>query len=142
MKEHVVKRKIMWGDLDSLGIVFYPRYYEWIDASGHLFFEAINLNIGDLWRKRKILFGLVETSCRYVIPARYHQEIRILTNIDALNRKTLVLKYTILASESDDLMVEGFEKRICMDVSDPKDFQAIDIPPEIYAVLKNAKEGV
>jgi len=30
------------------GIVFYPRYYEWIDACGHLFFESIGLNIGKL----------------------------------------------------------------------------------------------
>jgi len=28
MKQNIVERKIMWGDLDSLGIVFYPRYYE------------------------------------------------------------------------------------------------------------------
>jgi len=39
MMQNVVERKIMWGDLDSLGIVFYPRYYEWIDASGHLFLK-------------------------------------------------------------------------------------------------------
>ncbi|HUU80038.1 MAG TPA: acyl-CoA thioesterase, partial [Acidobacteriota bacterium] len=72
MKENIVERKIMWGDLDSLGIVFYPRYYEWIDACGHLFFESISLNIGDLWRERKIIFGLVETSSRYFKPGRYH----------------------------------------------------------------------
>jgi hypothetical protein len=48
MKQNIVKRKIMWGDLDPLGIVFYPRYYQWLDACGHLFFEAINLNIDKL----------------------------------------------------------------------------------------------
>ena len=126
----------MWGDLDSLGIVFYPRYYEWIDASGHLFFESINLTIGDLWRDRKIQFGLVETSCRYFKPGKYHQEIRIITSIDALNEKTVVLKHTIRDSKDDTLLLEGLEKRICMDVSDPENFRAIDIPEDIYAVLK------
>jgi len=141
MKEHVLKRKIMWGDLDSLGIVFYPRYYEWIDGCSHLFFESLNLHIGDLWRGRKILFGLVETSCRYRMPGRYHQEIRIITTIDALDRKTVVMKHAIMASKGDDLMVEGFEKRICLDVSDPDHFRAIDIPDDIYAILKSAAEG-
>ena len=139
MKQNVVERKIMWGDLDSLGIVFYPRYYEWIDASGHLFFDKINLNIGDLWQKRNILFGLVETSCRYLKPGRYHQSVRIVTNIDALEEKTLVFKHSIQESTDNALMVEGYEKRVCLDVSDPKNFRAIDIPQDIYDVLKKAK---
>ena len=141
MQQNVVERKIMWGDLDSLGIVFYPRYYEWIDACGHLFFEKINLNIGDLWHERNILFGLVETSCRYFKPARYHQSVRIVTNIDALEEKTLVFKHSIHDSTDDALMVEGYEKRVCLDVSDPKNFRAIDIPQDIYDVLKKAKGG-
>ena len=129
----------MWGDLDSLGIVFYPRYYEWIDACGHLFFEANNLSLGDLWRERKILFGLAETSCRYFRPARYHQEISILTRIDDLDKKTVFLRHTIRRSIDDTLMVEGLEKRICLDVSDPADFRAIDIPGDIHDLLERAR---
>ncbi|UCF86095.1 MAG: acyl-CoA thioesterase [Desulfobacteraceae bacterium] len=136
MTRNIVERKIMWGDLDSLGIVFYPRYYEWIDASGHLFFEKINLNIGKLWHEKNILFGLVETSCRYLKPARYHQSIRIVTHIDALEEKTLVLNHSIHNSADDTVMVEGYEKRVCLDVSDQKDFRAINIPQDIYDVLK------
>ena len=140
MKRNVVERKIMWGDLDSLGIVFYPRYYEWMDASGHLFFESIGLNMGELWRQRGILFGLVETSCRYLKPARYHQKIRILTGIDALDKKKVVLKHSILALEDDVLMTEGFEERICLDASAREEFRAVDFPDDIFKVLQKAKE--
>jgi YbgC/YbaW family acyl-CoA thioester hydrolase len=141
MIQNTVERKIMWGDLDSLGIVFYPRYYEWLDASAHLFLEKINLNMGELWRKRMILFGLTETSCRYLKPARYHQSIRIVTNIDTLGEKTLVLKHSLYHSMDDTLIAEGYENRICLDVSDPLDFRVIDIPQDIYAVLEKAKRG-
>jgi YbgC/YbaW family acyl-CoA thioester hydrolase len=142
MQQNIVERKIMWGDLDALGIVFYPRYYEWIDACAHLFFEKIKLNMGMLWRERNILFGMAETSCRYLRPARYHQLIRIVTEIDALKEKILVLRHSIHASTDDALMVEGYENRICLDVSDPKDFKAMNIPEDIYAILENAKGGV
>ena len=37
MFQNVIERQIGWGDLDPAGIVYYPRYYEWIDAAGHLF---------------------------------------------------------------------------------------------------------
>ena len=141
MKQNIVERKIMWGDLDSLGIVFYPRYYEWIDACGHLYFESIHLNLGDLWRERNIQFGLVETACKYFKPGRYHQTIRIITRITGLKKKKFVLKHSMYCSTSNTLMAEGVETRICMDVSDPENLRAMDIPDDIFSVLKTAFNG-
>jgi YbgC/YbaW family acyl-CoA thioester hydrolase len=138
MKENVIRRKIMWGDLDSLGIVFYPRYYEWMDGCGHLFLESLGLKLGDLWKERNILFGLAETSCRYLRPGRYLQEIEISTQIDRLNKKTLILKHVFRRATDKVRLVEGMEKRICMDVSDQENLRATDIPEDIYAVLRNA----
>ncbi len=135
-----VERKIMWGDLDPLGIVFYPRYYEWIDGCGHLFFEKAGLTMGTLWTGRKILFGLTETSCRYFKPARYHQMIRITTGIENLGEKTLTLKHRLESSTDAAPLAEGLEHRICMDVSDPGNMKAIPIPADIHAVLKKAQE--
>ena len=132
----IIKRKIMWGDLDSLEIVFYPRYYEWMDACGHLFFESLGLSIGELWKQRQIQFGLVETSCRYRSPGRYHDEIEIGVQIDELTSKTVTLIYEIKRVSDGSLMVEGREKRICLDVSDPDHFRAITIPSDIYSILE------
>jgi YbgC/YbaW family acyl-CoA thioester hydrolase len=131
----------MWGDLDSLGIVFYPRYYEWMDSSGHLFFESIGLNLGNLWKEKHIQFGLVETYCRYLRPGKYHQELEIKTHIEELSRKTVSLKHELRRADDKTLMVEGREKRICMDVSDPENFQAIEIPQDIYDILKRTNKS-
>ena len=137
MKKNIVEKKIMWGDLDSLGIVFYPRYYEWIDASGHLFFESIGLTIGDLWKERHLLFGLAETSCRYFRPGRYHQKIRIVTCIEEMGAKTLTLRHSIEeAGGGERLLAEGLEKRVCMDVSDIERFRAVEIPKDIREKLE------
>ncbi len=138
MKENVVNRRIMWGEMDPLGIVFYPRYYEWIDACGHLFFESIGLALGDLWRERRLLFGLIETSCKYFQPGRYHQFVEIVTRIQELDSRTLVLGHTMRSAPDKGIMVEGLEKRICMDVSDPQHLRGVDIPPDIYSLLDQA----
>jgi YbgC/YbaW family acyl-CoA thioester hydrolase len=138
VKQHVVERKITWGDLDSLGIVFYPRYYEWMDACGHLFFEAIGMNLGDLFHGRHIQFGLIETGFKYFKPGRYHQTIRIVTRLTELDKKTLGLKHGIHCATRNKIMAEGFEKRICMDVADPENIKAMDIPDDIFTVLKTA----
>ena len=128
----------MWGDLDSLGIVFYPRYYEWLDASGHLFFESLGLGLDTLWQQRQIQFGLIETGCQYASPGRYHQTVRIVTQLDALTSKTLTLKSTFSDAADDRLLMTGTEKRICMDVSDPHRIRAVDIPSDVHEVLQKA----
>jgi YbgC/YbaW family acyl-CoA thioester hydrolase len=138
VKQQLTEREIMWGDLDSLGIVFYPRYYEWMSASGHVFFDSIDLNLGTLLRERKIIFSLVETSARYFNPGRYQQKICIATEIEALGDKTVLLLHQIRLATDSTLLVEGREKRICLSVTDSEHLRAITIPDDIRACLQKA----
>jgi len=131
-------KKVMWGDLDSLQIVFYPRYYEWMDGCGHLFFEYIGINLGRLWKDRGLIFGLVETGCRYLRPARYYDILEIDTYIKEFEGKTVRLSHDIKYRDSGEIIVEGFENRICLDVSDISRPKAIDIPPDLRDVLTEA----
>lgn len=140
MIENITEMRIGWGDLDSLGIVFYPRYYEWMDKCGHLFFKTAGIPFELMWRKKGVVFGLVETGCRYFKAGRYHLKIRIVTQLTHLESKTLTFSHTIQDATDGSLMVEGTEKRICMDVSDPKNLKAIDIPIEVFGTLKKAME--
>lgn len=130
------KRVIQWGDLDALGITFYPRYYEWMDAAGHAFFKTIGLDMWELWEKRGILFGLMETGAKYHRPGRYLQEIEIQTHLAQLTSKVLLLKHNMFDLKGN-LLVEGFERRICLNAKDPKSFKAMDIPKDLYTVLSN-----
>jgi YbgC/YbaW family acyl-CoA thioester hydrolase len=139
MKKNRVKRQITWGDLDSLGIVFYPRYYEWIDASGHLFFQSINVNLGNLLKENSIIFALLETGCTYYSPGRYQDRIEITSYIEDLSDKIVLLRHNIIKLKDSELMVEGFEKRICLHVSNPSKFKAITIPKGIRDILINAQ---
>ena len=139
MKKFVHERQIMWGDLDALGIVFYPRFYEWMDANGHLFFESLDISLGDLFQERKLIFGLVETSCRYHKPGRYHQKINIVTRIQSITPKLIILKHAIIDKSDASLMVEGIEKRICLSARDPENLFAVKIPEDLYACLENAR---
>ena len=55
--------------------------------------------------------------------------------------KTVFLTHAIRERPTGTLLVEGYEKRICLDVSDPNNFRAIDIPDDILVVLKDTMIG-
>lgn len=138
MFESVMEKRIMWGDLDALGIVFYPRYYEWFDGCAHQFFEAIDLSLDRLWKEDGIIFGLAETQCQYMKAGRYHQRLRIATQIESLHLKGLTLRHTITLWDSGKIMAVGTEKRICMDVSDTLSLKTAVIPDSVYRKLEGA----
>jgi len=100
-----------------------------------MFFKSLNLSLGSLWKERKIIFGLVETGCKYHFPGRYDEWIEIVTYIDDISDKAVLLRHDIFRLSDRSLMVDGFEKRICLDVSDTLKFKAIDIPQDIRIVL-------
>lgn len=141
MFQNISERQIGWGDLDPAGIVYYPRYYEWIDAAGHLFFDAITLNMKDLGQQRQIQFSLVETGCRYLKPGRYLEKIKIITDIEDLGKKVVTLRHRIVGAEDGSILAEGTEKRICVDISNPERLRAKDIPEDILTILREKKGG-
>jgi YbgC/YbaW family acyl-CoA thioester hydrolase len=138
MQSNVVERKIMWGDLDALAIVFYPRYYEWFDGCGNLFMESIGLNVLRVRDEHRVIFGLVKTSAEYFQPGRYHQEIRITTSIADLTKKTVSLQHLVHNKADGALMVKGQETRICMDLRDPGKISACTMPDEVYRAFSQA----
>jgi len=138
MIRNKIEKQIMWGDLDSLRIVYYPKYYEWIDGCSHLFFEKISPNWDELCENRQIMFGLRKSSCEYFIPGRYHEKIIITTQIENLEKKIVTIKHTIANKANNKIMVRGIEKRVCMDVKDPANLNAVDIPDDINEILEKA----
>ena len=138
MFESIMEKRIMWGDLDALGIVFYPRYYEWFDGSAHQFFEAIGIPHDRLWKDHGIVFGLAETQCRYLRAGRYHQRIKILTRLQNLNMRGLTLEHHIIGAEDGQSMIVGTEKRICMDAKNPLKLKVATIPEMVYQTLQKA----
>ncbi len=137
MIQNKIEKQIMWGDLDSLGIVYYPRYYEWIDGCSHLFFEKIFPDWVELCKKQQVMFGLRKTSCEYFSPGRYHQRVMIITQIENIEKKIVTIKHIIADKSNNGIMVRGIEKRVCMTVKEPENLKAVDIPDNIYKILKS-----
>ena len=61
---------IEWGDCDPLGIVYFPRYFEFFDACTNALFERAGLPKQETLKKYAIAgIPLVESRARFLLPS-------------------------------------------------------------------------
>ncbi|MVA99260.1 acyl-CoA thioesterase [Nitratireductor sp. CAU 1489] len=102
--------QISFGDCDPAGIVFYPNFYRWFDATCHAWFRAAAGSHARLCeRLGTVGVGLVDSGASFRSPATEGDVLDMALHIEAWNRKTLRLGYR--GTVGGRLVVEGFEVR-------------------------------
>jgi 4-hydroxybenzoyl-CoA thioesterase len=129
-------RKILveWGDCDPAGIVYYPRYFEWFDASTAALFAAAGVSNGVMHKAYKILgIPMVDTRAKFFIPSRFEDELVVESTVLEFRRSSFDVYHRIL--KNGMLAVEGFETRVwtIRDSDNPDILKSQPIPAEVIA---------
>ena len=130
---------IEWGDCDPANIVFYPRYFEWFDASTAHHFAAAGVSKPDLIDRYGIVgFPLLDARARFLAPSSFGDEVTIETTFTKLGRSSFDVHHRLL--RGDELAVEGFEKRVLVTKSpDGKGIKSYPIPDDVRAMLERSR---
>ena len=130
--------RIVWGDCDPAGIVYYPRYFEMFDASTTALFErALGMTkFAFLKAFDSLGYPMVDTRACFLLPARYGDDVVVETTIAAIKRSSFDVQHRLI--KDGQLAVEGFETRVWVgrDPADPDRIKAKPLPEEIVAKLK------
>jgi len=102
---------IEWGDCDPLGIVYFPRYFEFFDACTNALFERAGLPKQEMLKKYAIGgIPLVESRARFLLPSSFGDTVVVESNITEWGRASFSVYHRLFKGE--ELAVEGFEKRV------------------------------
>ena len=100
---------VEWGDCDEAGIVYYPRYFYWMDSAFHRFLRARDLS----YRAFKQRFGaelpLVDVGARFRAPLTYDNEFQIHVRVAEWQERRFRLTYDLV--REDEPIAAGFEVR-------------------------------
>jgi len=101
---------ISFGDCDPAGIVFYPNYFRWMDATYHAFLHA---KVGGHVKVCKSLgargTGLMETKLSFRSPATEGMTIRYAIEEIDWSGRSFQVRYA--ARAGDRLLLDGYETR-------------------------------
>jgi len=132
--------RIVWGDCDPAGIVYYPRYFEMFDAATTALFErALNMTKFQFLKAYDSLgYPMVDTRARFLVPTRYGDDVTIETTITEVRRSSFSVTHRLM--KDGHLAVEGFETRVWVarDPVDPDKIKAKELPEEVVAKLQGA----
>ena len=140
-RTNVTTRRIEWGECDPAGIVFYPRFFAMFDnATTLLFSAALGMTKYQFLAKYDCAgYPMVDTRARFLVPARFGDDVTIETSITEIKRSSFQI--THLLKKADGVLgVEGFEIRVWTgrDPADPSKIRSRPIPAKVIEKLSRS----
>ncbi|MGH7907209.1 MAG: acyl-CoA thioesterase [Candidatus Binataceae bacterium] len=123
--------RVEWGDCDAAGIVFYPNYFRWMDASTGLLFELAGLGHRKIREINGIGIPLVDSRAQFLIPSPYGSDLEIESTIAQWGNKSFKVSHRFY--QEGNLAAEGLETRIWAGPhpEDPRRLKAQPVPREV-----------
>ena len=111
MADFITMRKVEWGDCDPAGIIYYPRYYHFMDGAFQDFAASRGFSQRSL-REEHGLIGtpLVDTGCRFLSPLTHGDVATVEVTVEHIGASSLRLSYVFSLGERRT--AEGFEARV------------------------------
>ena len=130
--------QVGWGDCDPAGIVFYPRFYAWMDNVSHVLAREMGIPRESMLPPGSELLGLpvVGTQAQYLTPARMDDVLEVRTWVTRVGRSSLSLRHEIVRIEPDGAetaVANGIEDRVFI-TNGPTGLQ----PRELTAQMREA----
>ena len=115
MKVNSTEYRVIYADLDPMGVVYYANYLSWFERGRTEFFRELELPYAEI-AKQGIMTPVSEVYCKYHSPAQYDDILLIKTTVSSFKRVTIVFDYEILRKENSTLLVSGYTKHGFVDL--------------------------
>ncbi len=128
-----LQRRVDFCDTDLAGIVHFANFFRYMEAAEVAFLKARGLNVSLQWNGEHLGFPRVAVSCDYVSPAKFDDVLDIDVRLEKLGTKSVT--YSFDFSRGGTAIARGKMTSVCCRVGPEKTMEAIEIPPEIRALL-------
>ena len=135
MKKSVTEYRVIFADIDSMGVVYYAHYLDWFERGRTEFFREMDLPYTEVV-KQGIVTPVSEVYCRYHKSAQYDDVVQIETTVSSFKRVTIVFDYEIYRKDDRTLLVSGYTKHGFLDLNG----KIVKIPSFIREKIKSLME--
>lgn len=105
MVSHEIPIRVRYADTDQMGVVYHSRYFEWFEWGRAELMRKLGIPYKTL-EEQGVFMPVIEAYCRYRLPARYDDELKVKVMIRECPQAKLKVEYLIL--KDGGLVGEGY----------------------------------
>jgi acyl-CoA thioester hydrolase len=109
--EHTLTLRVRYPEVDQMGYLHHSRYFQYFEMGRIELLRTSGHSYADL-EKAGVLFAVVKVECRYKAPARFDDQLTLLTRI---TRQTAVrIDHAYELRRGSDLLAEATTTIACI----------------------------
>lgn len=114
MYKHEFKVIVRYADTDQMGFVYYGNYAKYYEIGRVELIRSLGLSYKEFEDKLGIFLPVVQLESRYLLPAKYDDELRIETILDEMPDKMISFRHLIY-NPQNFLINKGIVKLLFID---------------------------
>ena len=128
-RKNLTTYRVIYGDADSMGIVYYANYPRLFEIGRTEFLRELGVAYKEVEREGFFL-PVTEAFVKYLAPARYDDVLAIETRIGFIKRASSRFEYRI--HRDQETIVQGYTVHACLDSEN----RIVRLPGILHDVLK------
>ncbi len=105
MKKNEIKVRVRYKETDQMGVAYYANYLVWFEVGRTEMMRSLGLPYLE-FEKSKIFLPVLKVFCEYKQPARYDDELTVVTRLESLQNVRLLFNYNI--RRGDEHLAGGY----------------------------------
>lgn len=129
--EFVWRVRVYYEDTDAAGVVYYANYLKFMERARTEWLRALGVEQSTLRAEQDVVFVVRNVSADYLKPARFNDELTVLTRIQQLGLARI--RFTQRTLCGDCLLVSSEIEVVCVNATT---FKPVKIPEHILELLQ------
>jgi acyl-CoA thioester hydrolase len=125
--------RIIYGDTDQMGVVYYANYLRFFEAGRTEFLRAKGMRYRDIEAHHRLMLPVTEALVSYRAPARYEDLITVETSLALIRRASARFEYRV--HREGELLATGHTTHACVDAEG----RVKRMPPELVSALSSGE---
>ncbi|MEQ1884399.1 MAG: acyl-CoA thioesterase [Bryobacteraceae bacterium] len=129
--------RVRYAETDQMGVVYYANYLVWMELGRVEYCRAAGIRYRDIEVEDGVFLAVAESHCRYLAPARYDDEISVITSVSDANARLIRFDYVIQDLTTGRKLATGYTKHIWCG----RDMRPTKLPERYWSAFGMASKG-
>lgn len=133
---HQTRYRVIYGDTDTMGVVYHANYLRWFEIGRSELFRAIGLPYLEI-EARGFMLPVSEVTCKYLAPARYDDVVVIDAALNLGFRAGMQFDYVISSADGSVIHATGQTRHAFVN----PDGKVVRPPDFVRGLIRSGESG-